>query len=59
VLIESMRYQLDRSNEYKFVFVTGAMAYVFNDICKSTSKSNDVSEDFYRYQIKEIGDGRC
>lgn len=52
------RRQLDRNANYQYALITGVPSPVFQDICQSARDSNENSEDFYRYQIKGVGEER-
>ena len=57
-IIEHARFQLSRDPNYTFALVSGVSGTVFGDICESARNSNNNPEDFYKYQIKAIGDKR-
>ncbi len=59
-VLERLRFQLDRipEHEYVFVFVSGVPATLLGDICESARNSNDNPEDFYRYQVEDVGSNR-
>ena len=57
-ILQKMQFQLDRNSEYEFALVTGVSATVFGDICESARSSNENSEDYYNFQIQQIGETR-
>ncbi|MCP4613276.1 MAG: hypothetical protein GY845_31685 [Planctomycetes bacterium] len=57
-ILPKMKFQLDRNPALEFALVTGVPASVFGDICESARKSNENPEDFYRFQIQQIGQTR-
>ncbi len=57
-ILPNMKFQLDRNPAHEFALVTGVPASVFGDICESARKSNENPEDFYRFQIQQIGQTR-
>lgn len=57
-ILQAMKFQLDRSPQYKFALVTGVPASVFGDICESARQSNGNPDDFYEHQILGVGQPR-
>ena len=57
-ILSNLKFQLSRSAEVEFVFVSGVPATKFGDICVSARNSNGNSEDFYNFQIKASGSVR-
>ncbi len=57
-ILANIKYQLDRNPNNQFHLVTGVPATNLGDICESARNSNRNPEDFYKYQIKNIGKQR-
>lgn len=57
-ILAHMKFQLDRSREHEFALVTGVPASMLGDICESARNSSGDPEDYYRFQIQEVGEDR-
>jgi len=57
-ILPNLKFQLDRNPTHEFALVTAVPASVFGDICESARNSNENPEDFYRFQIQDIGQKR-
>ena len=49
---------LDRDPNHEFALVSAIPARSFGDICESARNSNENPEDFFLYQIQEVGEVR-
>lgn len=49
------KFQLDRGLNNKFTLISGIPGTLLEDIGESARKSNGNPEDFYKYQIKDVG----
>lgn len=57
-ILQNMKFQLGRDKKHEFALVTGIPASVFGDICESARNSNGNPEDYYKFQIQDIGESR-
>jgi hypothetical protein len=57
-ILKDLGFQLDRDKQCEFALVTGVSATVFGDICESARKSNGNPEDYFTFQIQELGQPR-
>ena len=55
-VLKKIKHQLDRDENYEFLFVSGVSNTIFRDICDSARNSNGNSEDFYKFQILTRGE---
>ncbi|MBN1974419.1 MAG: hypothetical protein JW787_12330 [Sedimentisphaerales bacterium] len=53
-----MQFQLDRDPNNEFALVSGISSPLIYDICESARNSNGNPEDYFEYQIKNIGADR-
>jgi len=54
-ILQKMKFQLGRNPHSEYALVSAVPGTVIGDICESARKSNGNPEDFYKYQIQEIG----
>jgi len=57
-ILDHICFQLERSQNCNFLFVSGVHAALLNDICFSARNSNSNPEDFYKHQVDCSGDRR-
>jgi hypothetical protein len=57
-ILAKAQFQLGRDLNYEFAFVSGIPGTLLGDVCDSARKSNGNPEDFYKYQIQDIGKTR-
>lgn len=57
-ILGHLQIHLRRDPQQEFALVSGLPAQNFADICESARNSNDNVQDFFQYQIQEIGKGR-
>lgn len=57
-ILRHLKFHLDRDTKHEFAFITGVPASVFRDICESARNSNGNPEDYYNFQIQQIGENR-
>ncbi|MBN2588372.1 MAG: hypothetical protein JXA96_00800, partial [Sedimentisphaerales bacterium] len=57
-ILQKMQFQLNRNPDYEFALVSGISSPLICDICESARKSNGNPEDYFEYQIKNIGADR-
>ncbi len=57
-ILGHLKDHLDRDPNHEFALVSASPARSFGDICESARNSNENPEDFFRYQIQEVGEVR-
>ncbi len=57
-ILEHLVFHLSRDPNEEFVLVSAIPAQSFADICYSARTSNDNPNDFFQYQIHEVGENR-
>ncbi|MBL7202995.1 MAG: hypothetical protein ISS63_01515 [Desulfobacteraceae bacterium] len=57
-ILGHLQTHLSRDPQQEFALVTGIPAQTFADICESARYSNDNPQDFFQYQIHEVGKER-
>ncbi|MBW5446510.1 hypothetical protein GE107_10605 [Cohnella sp. CFH 77786] len=54
-VLQNLKFQLDRTENHEFVFVSGVPVTILGDICDSARNSDGNSETFYNHQIVSLG----
>ncbi|MEN8130113.1 MAG: hypothetical protein ABFS45_07930 [Pseudomonadota bacterium] len=57
-VLSHLETHLSRDPQQEFVLVSGIPTQTFADICDSARNSNDNPQDFFQYQIQEVGKER-
>ena len=57
-ILSHLKNQLSRDPKQEFALVSAIPSQTFADICDSARNSNDNPNDFFQYQIQEIGEER-